>query len=53
MAFFAPTAFAKSVNLVIHPNDLPHLGEALDQSRAEMQRTYQVLQDTLRAMGKA
>lgn len=49
----APTAFAKSVNLVIHPNDLPHLGEALDQSRAEMERTYQVLRDSLRAMGKA
>jgi CheY-like chemotaxis protein len=47
------TAFAKSVNLVIHPNDLPHLGEALDQSRAEMERTYQVLRESLRAMGKA
>jgi CheY-like chemotaxis protein len=49
----ASTAFAKSVNLVIHPNDLPHLGEALEQSRAEMERTYHVLRESLRAMGKA
>jgi CheY-like chemotaxis protein len=49
----APTAFAKSVNLVIHPNDLSHLGEALERSRAEEDRTYQVLRESLRAVGKA
>jgi CheY-like chemotaxis protein len=49
----APTAFAKSVNLVIHPNDLTHLSEALERSRAEEERTYHVLRESLRAMGKA
>lgn len=49
----APTAFAKSVNLVIHPNDLSHLSEAVERSRTEEDRTYQVLRESLRVMGKA
>lgn len=46
------TAFARSVNLVLHVNDLPHLAEALKRSRVEMEQMFRVLQESLRAMGK-
>jgi CheY-like chemotaxis protein len=46
-------AFAKSVNLVLHVNDLAHLPEALKQSREETDQTQRVLLESLRAQGKA
>jgi CheY-like chemotaxis protein len=46
-------AFAKSVNLVLHVNDLPHLPEALKRSREETDQTQRVLLESLRAQGKA
>ncbi len=46
-------AFAKSVNLVLHVNDLAHLGEALKRSREETEQTQRVLLESLRALGKA
>lgn len=48
-----PAAFAKSVNLVLHVNDLPHLGEALKRSREETEQAQRVLLESLRALGKA
>ncbi|HEY6097247.1 MAG TPA: hypothetical protein VIU83_04270 [Candidatus Deferrimicrobium sp.] len=46
-------AFAHSVDLVLHPNDLPNFEEALRRSRAETEIRYRVLKESLRAMGKA
>ncbi len=46
-------AFAHSVDLVLHPNDLPHFEEALGRSKAETEIRYRVLKESLRAMGKA
>jgi len=46
-------AFAKSVNLVLHVNDLAHLPEALKRSREETEQTQRVLLESLRALGKA
>jgi CheY-like chemotaxis protein len=46
-------AFARSVDLVLHPNDLPHFEEALGHSKAEMDIRYRVLKESLREMGKA
>ena len=46
-------AFASSVDLVLHPNDLPHFEEALRRSKAETEARYRVLKESLRAMGKA
>jgi CheY-like chemotaxis protein len=46
-------AFANSVELVLHPNDLPHFEEALRHSKAETEIRYRVLKESLRAMGKA
>ena len=46
-------AFAKSVNLVLHVNDLPHLPEALKRSREETEQAHRVLLESLRALGKA
>ncbi len=45
-------AFAKSVNLVLHVNDLPHLGEALRRSQQEAEQAQRVLLESLRALGK-
>jgi hypothetical protein len=45
-------AFARSVDLVLHPNDLPHFEEALGHSKAEKEIRYRVLKESLRAMGK-
>lgn len=46
-------AFARSVDLVLHPNDLPHFEEALGHSKAETEIRCRVLKESLRAMGKA
>jgi hypothetical protein len=46
-------AFAHSVDLVLHPNDLPRFEEALGRSRAETEIRYRVLKESLQAMGKA
>jgi hypothetical protein len=46
-------AFAHSVDLVLNPNDLPHLEEALERSMAETEIRYRVLKESLQAMGKA
>jgi len=45
-------AFAKSVNLVLHVNDLPHLPEALKRSREETDQAQRVLLESLRTLGK-
>jgi CheY-like chemotaxis protein len=45
-------AFARSMNLVLHVNDLPHLGEALKRSLAETDQTHHLLLESLRALGK-
>jgi hypothetical protein len=46
-------AFARSVNLVLHVDDLPHLPEALKRSREETEQAQRVLLESLRALGKA
>lgn len=45
-------AFSHSVDLVLHPNDLPHFEEALGHSKTEKEIRYRVLKESLRAMGK-
>jgi CheY-like chemotaxis protein len=45
-------AFAKSVDLTIHPSDLPHFSEALKRSLAETEQLYRAFQDAQRALGK-
>ena len=46
-------AFAHSVDLVLHPNDLPQFEEALGRSKAETEIRYRVLKESLQVMGKA
>jgi CheY-like chemotaxis protein len=46
-------AFARSVTLVLHVNDLPHLAAAVKRSRAEADETYSVFLESLRSAGKA
>jgi CheY-like chemotaxis protein len=45
-------AFARSVDLALHVNDLPHLAEALKRSQAEAEQVHRVLLESLRALGK-
>jgi CheY-like chemotaxis protein len=45
-------AFAKSVNLILHVSDLPHLHEALKRSRQETDQAQRILLESLRALGK-
>lgn len=45
-------AFAKSVDLTIHPNDLPHFSEALKRSLEETDRLYRAFRDAHHALGK-
>lgn len=45
-------AFFHSVDLVLHPNDLPRFEEALGHSKTEKEIRYRVLKESLRAMGK-
>jgi CheY-like chemotaxis protein len=49
----AATAFSRSVTLVLHVNDLPHLATALKRSRAEVDEAYLLFLESLRAAGKA
>jgi len=49
----AEAAFAKSVDLTIHPNDLPHFSDALKRSLAETEQMYRVFRETQRALGRA
>ncbi|MBI3121468.1 MAG: zinc-ribbon domain-containing protein, partial [candidate division NC10 bacterium] len=48
----ASAAFARSVDLVLHTNDVPHLAEALQRSRVEAEQAYRVFLESLRAAGK-
>jgi len=48
----ADAAFAKSVNLILHVSDLPHLQEALIRSRQETDQAQRVLLESLRSLGK-
>jgi len=48
----ATAAFAKSVDLTIHPNDLPHFSDALKRSVAETEQIYRVFRETQRALGR-
>lgn len=45
-------AFAKSVDLTLHPNDLPHFSDALKRSLAEAEQTYRVFCETQRTLGR-
>ena len=49
----AEAAFAKSVDLTIHPNDLPHFSDALKRSLADMEQTYRIFRETQRTLGRA
>lgn len=49
----AEAAFAKSVDLTIHPTDLPHFSDALKRSLAETEQMYRVFRETQRALGRA
>lgn len=49
----AEAAFAKSVDLTLHPNDLPHFADALKRSLAETEQMYRVFRETQRALGRA
>lgn len=46
-------AFGKSVDLTVHPNDLPHFSDALKRSLAETEQTYRVFRESQRALGRA
>ena len=46
-------AFAKSVDLTIHLNDLPHFSDALKRSLTETEQMYRVFRETQRALGRA
>jgi zinc-ribbon domain len=45
-------AFAKSVDLTIHPSDLPHFSDALKRSLAETEQMYRVFRETHQALGR-
>jgi len=46
-------AFARSVNLALNLNDLPHLAEALKRAVAETEQVHRVLLESLHAQGKS
>jgi CheY-like chemotaxis protein len=48
----AAAAFAKSADLTIHPNDLPHFSDALRRSVADREQIYRVFRETQRALGR-
>jgi len=50
---YTTAAFARSVNLALNLNDLPHLTEALKRSVPETEQAYRVLLESLHAQGKA
>lgn len=45
-------AFARSVDLTLHPDDLPHFSDALKRSLAETEQMYRVFRETQRALGR-
>jgi CheY-like chemotaxis protein len=45
-------AFAKSADVTIHPNDLPHFSDALRRSVAETEQIYRVFREAQRALGR-
>jgi hypothetical protein len=45
-------AFSRSVEVVIHPQDLPHLPDVLERCVAEADKKYNVLLESMRAIGK-
>jgi hypothetical protein len=48
----AMEAFAQSVHLVLHPNDLPNLTAILKKSLAEYETLYRSYKDTLAEIGE-
>jgi len=46
-------AFARSVDLTIHPSDLPHFSDALKRSLGETEQVYRIFRETQRALGRA
>jgi len=44
------SAFARSVDVMLHPNDLPRLADALKRSQAERERIYRVFRESLKDM---
>jgi hypothetical protein len=51
-SFDHATAFARSVNAVVNPNDLDHLGPALRRALADNEAFYRVFREVLQAAGK-
>jgi CheY-like chemotaxis protein len=51
-ALDAMAAFARSVDVVIHPSDLQHLPDALQRCVADVERKYRALMESMRALGK-
>jgi hypothetical protein len=49
---YSTAAFARSVNLALNLNDLPHLTDALKRSVAETEQVHRVLLESLHAQGK-
>jgi len=50
---YSTAAFARSVNLALNLNDLPHLAEALKRAVAETEQVHRVLLESLHAQGKS
>ena len=46
------SAFARSVDVVLHPSDLPRLGDALKRSQTERERAYRIFRESLRDLGR-
>lgn len=51
-SFDHATAFARSVNAVVNPNDLAHLGPALRRAISDNDTFYRVFREVLQAAGK-
>ena len=51
-SFDHATAFARSVNAVVNPNDLAHLGPALRRAISDNDAFYRVFREVLQAAGK-
>jgi hypothetical protein len=46
------SAFARSVDVVLHPSDLPRLGDALKRSQTESEHAYRIFRESLRDLGR-
>jgi hypothetical protein len=46
------SAYSRSVDLLLQPEDLPHLAQDLRQALTEKEQTYRVYMDILQQMGK-